>query len=99
MFGGNKRYLAGIMASLFLTTATPFLLADEAAPARDPKQPINEGYTAKIKKYTTAPVFTSPLVDYLPASKNVPAPDAVLGDVSGAPGILPYAEDVCKYMR
>ncbi len=73
--------------------------ADETAPARDPKQPINEAYTAKIKKYTTAPVFTSPLVDYLPASKNVPAPDAVLGDVSGAPGILPYAEDVYKYMR
>src|SRR6266446_1968209 len=73
--------------------------ADETAPARDPKQPINEAYTAKIKKYTTAPVFTSPLVDYLPASKNVPSPDAVLGDVSGAPGILPYAEDVYKYMR
>jgi len=73
--------------------------ADETAPARDPKQPVNEAYTAKIKKYTTAPVFTSPLVDYLPASKNVPAPDTVLGDISGAPGILPYAEDVYKYMR
>src|SRR5246127_5140029 len=73
--------------------------ADETAPARDPKQPVNEAYTAKIKKYTTAPVFTSPLVDYLPASKNVPTPDTVLGDVSGAPGILPYAEDVYKYMR
>src|SRR6202045_2572696 len=73
--------------------------ADESPPGRDPKQPVNEAYTAKIKKYTTAPVFTSPLVDYLPASKNVPTPDAVLGDVSGAPGILPYAEDVYKYMR
>src|ERR1700731_4984225 len=73
--------------------------ADESAPARDPKQPVNEAYTAKIKKYTTAPVFTSPLVDYLPASKNVPTPEVVLGDVSGAPGILPYAEDVYRYMR
>src|SRR6202007_1819314 len=73
--------------------------ADETAPARDPKQPINEAYTAKIRKYTTAPVFTSPLVDYLPASKNVPTPEAVLGYVSGTPGILPYAEDVYKYMR
>src|SRR5438105_11387287 len=73
--------------------------ADETSPARGPKQPVNEAYTAKIKKYTTAPYFTSPLVDYLPASKNVPAPDTVLGDVSGAPGILPYAEDVYKYMR
>src|SRR5713226_1670271 len=73
--------------------------ADETAPGRDAKQAVNEAYTAKIKKYTTAPVFTSPLDDYLPASKNVPAPDAVLGDVAGAPGILPYAEEVYKYMR
>ena len=72
---------------------------DETAPARDPKQAVNEAYTAKIKKYTTAPVFSSPLVDYLPASKNVPTPEAVLGDVAGANGILPYAEDVYKYMR
>src|SRR5215813_4225012 len=71
----------------------------ETAPGRDPKQPIDDAYTAKMKKYTTAPYFTSPLVDYLPASKNVPTPEVVLGDVAGAPGILPYAEDVYKYMR
>src|SRR5689334_11465369 len=71
----------------------------ETAPARDPKQPVDEAYTAKIRKYTTAPYFSSPLVDYLPASKTVPTPEAVLGDVAGAPGILPYAEDVYKYMR
>jgi len=87
-----------VLLLLFAVTPAP-ASADETAPARDPKQPINEAYTAKIKKYTTAPLFTSPLVDYLPASKNVPSPDAVLGDVSGAPGILPYAEDVYKYMR
>jgi hypothetical protein len=29
----------------------------------------------------------------------VPTPKAVLGDVAGAPGKLPYAEDVYKYMR
>jgi hypothetical protein len=73
--------------------------ADETAPACDPKQAIDEAYTAKIQKYTTAPYFTSPLVNYLPASKNVPTPEAVLGDVAGAPGVLPYAEDVYKYMR
>jgi hypothetical protein len=71
----------------------------ETAPARDPKQAVDEAYTAKMKKYTTAPYFTSPLVDYLPASKNVPTPEVVLGDVAGAPGILPYAKDVYKYMR
>jgi Zinc carboxypeptidase len=78
----------------------PIVWADgETAPGRDPKQLVAEAYTAKIKKYTTQPTFTSPLVDYLPASKNVPTPEAVLGDVAGAPGILPYAEDVYKYMR
>ncbi|PYS68994.1 MAG: hypothetical protein DMF69_18350, partial [Acidobacteria bacterium] len=41
----------------------------------------------------------SPLTDYLPASSKVPTPKAVLGDVSGAPGKLPYAEEVYKYMR
>ena len=67
--------------------------------ARDTKQPIDEAYTARIKEYTTAPYFTSPLVDYLPASKGVPTPMAVLKDVAGAPGILPYSHEVYQYMR
>ena len=67
--------------------------------ARDPQQPIDQDYTDHIKKYTTEPYFNSPLTDYLPASKTVPTPEKVLGDVSGAPGMLPYAEDVYKYFR
>ncbi|UWZ86351.1 M14 family zinc carboxypeptidase [Occallatibacter riparius] len=67
--------------------------------ARDPAQPIDQSYTDHIKKYTTDPSFVSPLVDYLPASKTVPTPAKVLGDVSGAPDFLPYAEDVYKYFR
>src|SRR6187455_2944552 len=66
---------------------------------RDQKQPVDEAYTKKIKEYTTEPFFTSPLVDYLPASKTVPTPKEVLGDVAGAPGRLPYAEEVYQYMR
>jgi Zinc carboxypeptidase len=66
---------------------------------RDPKIPIDEDYTKKIKEYTTEPYFSSPLVDYLPASKTVPTPKAVLGDIAGAPGRLPYAEEVYQYMR
>ena len=68
-------------------------------PGRDPKQPIDEEYTQKIREYTTEPYFTSPLVDYLPASATVPTPKVVLGDVAGAPGKLPYPDDVYKYMR
>lgn len=66
---------------------------------RDPKQAIDQDYTEHIKKYTTDPSFLSPLVNYLPASKTVPTPAKVLGDVSGAPDFLPYAEDTYKYFR
>jgi hypothetical protein len=93
-----------LLLLLFVTgtvalAGTMALAGDETAPGRDPKQAVDEAYTAKIHKYTTQPFFTSPLVDYLPASKDVPTPEVVLGDVAGAPGILPYAEDVYKYMR
>jgi hypothetical protein len=66
---------------------------------RDANQPIDEDYTSKIREYTTEPFFNSPLTDYLPASKTVPTPKAVLGDVSGAPKILPYSQEVYRYMR
>src|SRR5262249_54451256 len=62
-------------------------------------QPIDEEYTKKIREYTTEPFFSSPLVDYLPASNTVPTPKAVLGDIAGAPGKLPYSSEVYKYMR
>ena len=66
---------------------------------RDPKQAIDESYTQLIRKYTTAPNLNSPLTDYLPASSTVPTPAKVLGDVAGAPDVLPYAEDVYRYFR
>jgi Zinc carboxypeptidase len=67
--------------------------------ARDPKQAVDQVYTDQIKKYTTGPEFLSPLVSYLPASVTVPTPAKILGDVSGAPDMLPYAEDVYQYFR
>jgi hypothetical protein len=67
--------------------------------ARDPHQAVDQQYTKKIHDYTTDPSFLSPLVDYLPASATVPTPEKVLGDVSGAPNMLPYAEDTYKYFR
>src|SRR5881394_1572749 len=78
---------------------SPIIAQQTQSFARDPKIAIDEDYTAKIKEYTTQPFFSSPLVDYLPASKTVPTPKAVLGDVAGAPGKLPYAEEVYQYMR
>lgn len=86
---------------LFVLCLTTFgtIASAQVKPGRDPNQPIDQEYTNKIREYTTAPYFNSPLTDYLPASTDVPTPKAVLGDVSGAPGKLPYAEDVYKYMR
>ena len=66
---------------------------------RSPTQPIDEEYTKKIREYTTESFFLSPMVDYLPASKDVPTPMAVLGNVAGAPGRLPYTKEVHDYMR
>lgn len=95
----SARFAALAFACAILACAAAARPDTETQPGRDPKQPVDEAYTAKIRKYTTLPSFNSPLVDYLPASKNVPTPESVLGDVAGAPGILPYAEEVYKYMR
>src|SRR5215475_10314999 len=87
-------------AGLFLATIS--LVAQSplgASFVRNPAIPIDEAYTQKIKEYTTSPYFGSPLVDYLQASKTVPTPKAVLGDIAGAPGILTYSVDVHRYMR
>jgi hypothetical protein len=90
--------LALVVAGAFLQS--PLAAQQPSQPfARDPKIAIDEDYTKKIKEYTTEPFFGSPLVDYLPASKTVPTPKAVLGDIAGAPGRLPYAEEVYQYMR
>jgi len=83
---------------VFLAFGALPLLA-QPRPARDASQAVDEEYTKKIREYTTEPFFNSPLTDYLPASKTVPTPKAVLGDIAGAPGILPYAEEVYRYMR
>jgi len=90
------------LAFFALLVSTGLLQAQtniDAAFARDPKQPVDQSYTDHIKQYTTQPYFNSPLTDYLPASNTVPTPAKVLGDVSGAPRILPYAEDVYAYFR
>ena len=70
--------------------------AVQIKPGRDPKVAVDEEYTKKIREYTTETFFNSPLTDYLPASSKVPTPKAVLGDVAGAPGILPYSHEVYR---
>ena len=89
-----------VVSSCLLLAALPLCAQTiDGAYDRDPRQPMDEAYTKKIHEYTTDPRFTSPLVDHLPASKTVPTPMKVLGDVAGAPDMLPYAEDVYRYFR
>ncbi len=62
-------------------------------------QKLDEGYTAKIREYTTEPFFLTELVDHLPASDTVPTPEKVLGYVIGTPNKLTYTKDIYRYMR
>ncbi|HVS21496.1 MAG TPA: M14 family zinc carboxypeptidase, partial [Pyrinomonadaceae bacterium] len=94
-----QRFSRLLVASLLLISACALSIRAQNGYSRDTAQPIDDEYTKKIREYTTETFFNSPLTDYLPASPNVPTPKAVLGDVSGAPGKLPYAEDVYRYMR
>jgi hypothetical protein len=104
--------LKRLVLGLFVLSGPAWLTADQsrqarqtavdlatARPGRDPNQPIDEEYTKKIKEYTTETFFLSPVVDYMPASKTVPTPKAILGDIAGAPGKLPYSKDTHDYMK
>ncbi len=93
---------AFIAAAVALTSVAPLAAQSAistAQPGRSPNQAIDAEYTKKIREYTTEPFFSSPLVDYLPASKSVPTPKAVLGDIAGSPTKLPYSKEVYEYMR
>ncbi len=95
----TRLFFAWLVSSIFLTIAVSAQTAVTIKPGRDANQPIDEAYTQKIREYTTETFFNSPLTDYLPASSKVPTPKAVLGDVAGAPGKLPYSHEVYQYMR
>src|SRR5205807_8979201 len=45
------------------------------------------------------PFFITELVDHLPLSSCVPAPDAFLHHIVGAPDVLDYTRDINAYMR
>ncbi|HEY4303081.1 MAG TPA: M14 family zinc carboxypeptidase, partial [Gemmatimonadaceae bacterium] len=99
-----RRSLALLAGALAIPVATQIASAQFTDPAsqrpgRLPSQPIDEAYTKKIKEYTTETFFNSPLTDYMPARAGVPTPTAVLGDIAGAPGKLPYSKEVYDYMR
>jgi len=82
---------SGVQAATTASAASDYM--------RDPAQPIDQGYTAQIARFTTDPSFNTPLTDYLPASTSVPTPEKVLGHIAGAADYLPYSADVYRYFR
>ena len=96
----RPRATVGAGVRLWRATGSPGGAQSPANPyARDPKQPVDEAYTRRSRSTRPSRSSLSPLVDYLPASKTVPTPQAVLGDIAGAPGKLPYSKEVYDYMR
>ncbi|HET7176630.1 MAG TPA: M14 family zinc carboxypeptidase [Gammaproteobacteria bacterium] len=93
-----RRVAKELCLAFALLSLTGPALADDTY-ARDPNQPVDQAYTAKIQQYTTDPHFNSPLTDYLPAAPGIPTPEAVLGDIAGAPDMLPHSKEVYAYFR
>src|SRR5262252_10169729 len=103
MHQGAKMTVRSFISIIWLLSVTAIAAFAQTTvqikPGRDPKVAVDEEYTKKIREYTTEDFFNSPLTNYLPASSKVPTPKAALGDVAGAPGILPYSHEVYRYMR
>ncbi len=100
----KNRYLLSPLVLLSLWLTFPSLALTQggkgkAKPAVAAPQGINEAYTAKIREYTTEKFFLTELVDHLPASDKVPAPDKVIGYPVGSPDKLTYSRDINRYMR
>jgi hypothetical protein len=74
-------------AASFAQPSTPCTLSDHTE------------YNKKIKEFTTEAFFSTELVDHLPLSSCVPAPDAFLHHIVGAPDVLDYTKDINAYMR
>src|SRR5215831_488342 len=90
--------ILAIMFCLISTAAGGFAQNGDGAGGSAAVQPNDESYSAQIRKFTTAPVFTTELVDHLPASK-LPTPERILGHIAGAPDVLTYSADIYRYFR
>src|SRR3990172_8089014 len=88
-----------LLVSLTASAGGAGAQSEQIRPGRNPAQPVDEAYTRKIREYTTEPFFLSPLINFLPASRTVRTPAAVLGDIAGAANKLPYSTEVYRYMR
>jgi hypothetical protein len=86
-----KRYIAAVVCLFVLCSLgaaqQPCTVTDDAS------------YTQQIREFTTDKAFSTELVDHLPQSSCVPAPDTFLHHIVGAPNVLDYNKDINAYMR
>ncbi len=85
-----------LRAAFCAAVATTMLVAPATGLAQQAMDPT---FAEHQKTWTTMPEFSSPLVDHLPASKDVPSPRDVLGHDVGAPRVLDHYGDLLKYYR
>ncbi|HUG38836.1 MAG TPA: M14 family zinc carboxypeptidase [Longimicrobiales bacterium] len=93
---------AGGVPALAQEVAPPqtFAWHDGAIPATTPwGQPVDTASTRQILSWTTAPEYTSPLVDHLPLSATVVSPTDHFGHPVGMPGVLHRTEEIHGYLR
>ena len=89
--------LLSALISLFLMVAPGAASAGQSSAPCEVKD--DAAYTAAIRKNTTEPFFSTELVDHLPWSSCVPAPDTYLGHIVGAPDVLDHVAEINAYMR
>jgi hypothetical protein len=94
-----RALLAAVALLPSLLAAAPVLPSVAAADPAAAHPEWDAAATRAIREATTAPEFSTPLVDHLPASATVPSPLAHHGYIAGAPGRLTYARDIHAYMR
>jgi len=87
------RSLLGVLLALCFCVATSFAQSSPCSLSDHTE------YNKKIKEFTTESFFSTELVDHLPLSTCVPAPDAALHHIVGAPDVLDYTKDVNAYFR
>ena len=98
-FSEKSALMIFCIALLFWAAPASVRAADDSTTAKKAAAAptIDEGYTAKIKQFTTDPAFSTELVDHLPASATVPTPEKILGYIAGAENHLTYTKDLYRY--
>src|SRR5438034_7402252 len=81
------RSLFGVFLSLCFLVSTTYSQSNPCSLSD------HSEYTKKIKEFTTESFFSTELVDHLPLSSCVPAPDVSLHHIVGAPDVLDYRSE------